>query len=66
MNWIEVKKADKKENFVRIFETYLTDEQKQTDLMEMIEIDDKQIKDCLKAIGMSESKWEQMWGKPKR
>lgn len=61
-------KPDTKEDFARIFETMkpeLNDEQKQTDLMQMIEMDKEEIKDCLQFLGMSEDKWEQMWGKKK-
>lgn len=43
----------------------ITDEQKQFDLIEMIEMDKDQIDDCLQFLGMSKQKWEQMWGKPK-
>ena len=42
-----------------------TDEQKQTDLMSMIEMDNAEIEDCLKYLGMDRAKWEKMWGKPK-
>lgn len=58
-------KADSKEDFIRIFQTELNDEQKQTDLMSMIEMDNAEIEDCLKYLGMDKAKWEQMWGKPK-
>ena len=58
-------KADSKEDFIRIFQTELNDEQKQTDLMSMIEMDKEQIDDCLNFLGMNKGKWEQMWGKQK-
>lgn len=43
----------------------LTDEQKQTDLMQMIKVDSQEINDCLQFLGMDKDKWEKMWGNPK-
>ncbi len=41
----------------------LTDEQKQSTLMELIEMDKEEIEDCLQFLGIDEKKWETMFGR---
>lgn len=47
------------------FKFELSDRDKQTELTDMIEMDQDSIDDCLQFMGMDKSKWEDMWGTKK-
>lgn len=48
---------------MEIMKPELTDEQKQSTLMELIEMDKEEIEDCLQFLGIDEKKWETMFGR---